>query len=58
MFKFFNMIIQYISELSCMELGTGRETVRDGTKTEPIFVLFYNVPFKVSSPPRSKFHTT
>ena len=27
--------------------GTGREPVRDGTKTEPIFVLFYDVPFKV-----------
>ena len=28
-----------------MELGT--ELGRDGTKTEPIFVLIYNVSFKV-----------
>ena len=27
--------------------GTGRELVRDETKTEPIFLLFYDVPFKV-----------
>ena len=38
--------------------GTGREPVRDGTKTEPIFVLFYDVPFKVLSQYRPKSHTT
>ena len=57
--------IQCFLKLSCMELGrdwngtgTGREPVRDGTKTEPIFVLFYDVPFKVLSQYRPKSRTT
>ena len=36
---------------------TGREPVRDGTKTEPIFVLFYDVPFKVLFQSCPKFLT-